>query len=61
MANLDLAAPNIAILHKRRFSCAFAGRRPRFTVAEIVQCGEPFFSGISVVKNLANLAAEMYG
>jgi hypothetical protein len=25
MADLDLAAPSAAILHKRRFSCLFAG------------------------------------
>jgi hypothetical protein len=42
MANLDLAAPNTAILHTIRFSCLFAGLRAQLQpVAEIVQCTEP--------------------
>jgi hypothetical protein len=42
MANLDLAAPNTAILHTRRFSCLFAGLRAQLQpVAKVVQTGEP--------------------
>jgi hypothetical protein len=56
MANLDLAAPSAAILHKRRFSCLFAGLRAQLQpVAEIVQCGEPHRK-INRIKDLHSMS-----
>jgi hypothetical protein len=44
MANLDLAAPNAAILPKLRFSCPFAGLEAQLQpVSEIVPNSQPIF------------------
>jgi hypothetical protein len=45
MANLDLTAPNAAILPTRRFSCPFAGLLAQLQpVAEIVPNSQPTIS-----------------
>jgi hypothetical protein len=55
MANLDLAAPGTAILHKRRFSCPFAGLQAQLQpVAKIVQYGEPRPQQLSANASLFN-------
>ena len=51
----NLAAPR-PHCGSRRFSSPFTGRSATSTVAEIVQCGEPFHQKLTAIESVNNFA-----